>query len=302
LFFTEILHVSICLRVSSSKSLKTELKKKPFEGSLHNEGYNSLIEIKPKVLVVDDNQVNRNVAAEILRKAGCYITVANSGIQAIEKVKSKDFDIIFMDIQMPEMDGVEATRQIKALGKKMTPIIAMTAYSMEGDKQKYLLEGLDDYVSKPLRASKLIQKIKIWLSKSKDQSKQAGFDMHGNGADSNDDGDLKVINFEVIDQLRKYGSDDLINSVFSDFEDETRRQIDTCRISVKNNDYLSILENLHTLKGNAGTLGIEKMAYMASHIETNLRNHDYSNLKKDIKELGLAFDEFKNQLTDIITN
>jgi len=284
---------------------KTELKKKPFEGSLYNEGFNSLIEIKPKVLVVDDNQVNRNVAAEILRKAGCYITVAISGIEAIEKVKSNDFDIIFMDIQMPEMDGVETTRQIKALGtfrKKMTPIIAMTAYSLEGDKQKYLLEGLDDYVSKPLRASKLIQKIKFWLLKSKVQSMPDTFNIPTNVANQNDDGDLKIINFDVIDQLRKYGSDDLINSVFSDFEDETRRQIDTCRISVKNNDYLSILENLHTLKGNAGTLGIEKMAYMASHIETNLRNHDYSNLKKDIKELGLAFDEFKNQLTDIITN
>ena len=118
----------------------TELKQIQFEELLHNENYNSLSGMNPDVLIVDDNSINRDVAAEILRKAGCQVKVVDSGLSAIEHVKEKDFDIIFMDIQMPEMDGIEATKIIRSLNlKKTPPIIALTAYSLEGDKNKYLL-------------------------------------------------------------------------------------------------------------------------------------------------------------------
>ena len=281
----------------------TELKQKQFEASLHNESYDSLSGMTPDVLIVDDNSINRHVASEILRKAGCKVKVVDSGFSAIENVKEKDFDIIFMDIQMPEMDGIQATKIIKSLHlKKTPPIIAMTAYSLEGDKNKYLLEGLDDYVSKPLRASKLINKIKIWLLKT-GKSNISGIN-HNAEIDLNSGNreNLKVVNSEVVDKLRKYGNEDFIKSVFRDFMDEAQAQIKLCVDSVKNDDYKKILDNLHTLKGNAGTLGIEKVAHMASFIEAKLRNQDHTNLDKDLKILGATILEFENQFTDIINN
>ena len=281
----------------------TELKQIQFEELLHNENYISLSGMNPDVLIVDDNSINRDVAAEILRKAGCQVKVVDSGLSAIEHVKEKDFDIIFMDIQMPEMDGIEATKIIRSLHlKKTPPIIAMTAYSLEGDKNKYLLEGLDDYVSKPLRASKLIHKIKIWLLKTGNPdilriNHNAEIELNSGNGDH-----LKVVNSEVVDQLRKCGNEDFIKSVFRDFMDEAQVQIKQCADSVKNDDYKKILDNLHTLKGNAGTLGVEKVAHMASRIEANLRNQDRANLEKDLKILGATFLEFESQLTDIINN
>jgi len=281
----------------------TELKQKQFEESLHNESYNSLSDMSPDVLIVDDNRINRDVAAEILRKAGCQVKVVGSGFSAIEEVKEKDFDIIFMDIQMPEMDGIEATKIIKSLHlKKMPPVIAMTAYSLEGDKNKYLREGLDDYVSKPLRASKLINKIKIWLLKTGNQDMLENNHFAEIESNSGNGENLKVVNSEVVDQLHAYGNKDFVKSVFRDFVSETQAQIKQCADSLKNDDYKKILDNLHTLKGNAGTLGVEKVAHLATRIEINLRNQDYTNLDKDLKILGRTFLEFENQLTDIINN
>ncbi|MGB3463836.1 MAG: response regulator, partial [Cyclobacteriaceae bacterium] len=106
---------------------------------------------KPTILIVDDNSVNRRVACQILLKAGCNVDEAENGFTAIELVKSNKYDLIFMDIQMPGMDGVEATRQIRLLkNQTIPPVVAMTAYSMEEDRERFLSQGLDDYMSKPI--------------------------------------------------------------------------------------------------------------------------------------------------------
>ena len=157
-------------------------------------------------------------------------------------------------------------------------------------------------MSKPLRASKLIHKIKIWLLKTGNPdilriNHNAEIELNSGNGDH-----LKVVNSEVVDQLRKYGNEDFIKSVFRGFMDEAQAQIKQCADSVKNDDYKKILDNLHTLKGNAGTLGVEKVAHMASRIEANLRNQDRANLEKDLKILGATFLEFESQVTDIINN
>jgi two-component system sensor histidine kinase/response regulator len=106
-----------------------------------------------RILLVEDNPVNQKLAKLILSKAGYQVEVANNGLEAVEKFTASpdDFDLIFMDIQMPEMDGIEATKAIREKGFDGIPIVAMTANAMKGDREKFLASGMDDYISKPIK-------------------------------------------------------------------------------------------------------------------------------------------------------
>ena len=118
----------------------------------------------PRVLVVDDNEVNRRVACGYLRKMGFTCDIAENGQQALDAVKDNPYLMVFMDCQMPVMDGYEATRQIRRwLDGRPLPIIAVTANAMEGDREKCLSAGMDDYLAKPLRRDSLESTITRWL-------------------------------------------------------------------------------------------------------------------------------------------
>lgn len=248
---------------------------------------------RPKVLIVDDNAVNRQVASEILKKAGCSVTLLSSGKEAIKTLKNYVFDIIFMDIQMPEMDGIEATKRIKALEiKHLAPIVAMTAYSMREDKDKFMKQGLDDYISKPIKANLLITKVKEWISK--DRTGPVLEEVKAVEEVS------KTINYSILDQLKKYGGDEMVKNTLSDFEVESETQINSLIPDAKEKNYKDILSKLHTLKGNAGTLGIEKVAEIAASIEAKLKGNDSKQLEKDIRLLKIAFKDFQKEYTNIL--
>lgn len=125
------------------------------------------IETRPlKILLAEDNVVNQKVVIKILEKSGHEISVASSGKEAVEVFEKSTFDIILMDIQMPEMNGLEAASLIKksAKGNKI-PIIALTAHAMSGDREKYIASGMDGYVTKPIDRKKLFSAIKACLGK-----------------------------------------------------------------------------------------------------------------------------------------
>lgn len=110
-----------------------------------------------RVLLVEDNPVNQEVASGMLRELGCHVDVAPNGLEAVRRIQSESYDLVFMDCQMPVMDGFEATRRIRTLpeaGRHM-PIVAMTAHAMQSDRQKCLDAGMDDYLSKPVKLGAL---------------------------------------------------------------------------------------------------------------------------------------------------
>lgn len=111
-----------------------------------------------KVLLTEDNPVNQLTATTMLKKLGHQVDVANNGLEALEQLAGNDYDVVFMDVQMPEMDGMTATARIREDEKtsgKHIPIIAMTAHAMQGDREKCLEGGMDEYVSKPIRRKDL---------------------------------------------------------------------------------------------------------------------------------------------------
>ncbi len=253
-------------------------------------------EHEPLILLVDDNMVNRQVAGEILKKSGCKVDLAVNGQDAINKAQKKRYDVIFMDIQMPDMDGVTATKKIKALGiKDLAPIVAMTAYSMKEDKERFIKSGLDDYISKPIKAKELLNKIRTLLHIKKDDTPLEIATVESNNT---------VINHDIVEQLKKYGGEEMVISVFTDFENETTEQIDSCFVSLEDGNYENILINLHTLKGNAGTLGIDKVSQLTVEIESKLKLQKkiYVGLAEELIELKLRFEEFKKYYPTFLNN
>jgi len=117
------------------------------------------------VLLVEDNPVNQKLAKLMLTKAGYQVEVANNGREAVEKITTspENFDLIFMDIQMPEMDGMEATETIRKKGFDTIPIVAMTARAMKGDREKCLEVGMDDYLTKPIKRETVFKMIEKWV-------------------------------------------------------------------------------------------------------------------------------------------
>ncbi len=268
----------------------TVIENKLVESDIKIEGYFKDENIR--ILLVDDNAVNRQVASEILRKSGCLVDLAEDGKKSIELISQKQYDLVFMDIQMPEMDGVTATRKMKSMNlENLPPIVAMTAYSMKEDKERFLQQGLDDYIPKPIRANDLINKVRQWIrdentvSFRKEEVKEEK---------------IQVINMSVVNQLKDLGGAEMIEQVFADFITESKEQLEACLAAFESRDYTTIKNHLHTIKGNAGTLGVEKFSKQAENIEKKLKNEDYETIEQDLNFLNLTFFEFENKYQNII--
>jgi PAS domain S-box-containing protein len=122
---------------------------------------------KAKVLLVDDNQINRLVGERMLQNLGCTVRLAENGEEALEMLDTEPFDIIFMDIQMPGVDGLEALRRLRSGApdsmNRNTPVIAMTAHAMQGDKERLLEAGMDDYIAKPFSKENFVTALEHWV-------------------------------------------------------------------------------------------------------------------------------------------
>jgi PAS domain S-box-containing protein len=247
---------------------------------------------QPKILLVDDNDVNRKVASSIMIKSGCLVEEAFDGFHAIEKVTESTFDLIFMDIQMPKMDGLKATKEIRKLEYGAdTPIIAMTAYSMEEDRERFLKAGLDDYLAKPIKAEMLIDKIKKWVDF---KPIEVSIDVIIEKAE-----DL-AINQNTLNQLAKYGGQELIEATLMDFEEEAEELVSKTESFLQTKDYEQMRSQLHTLKGNAGTLGVEKLSKQAAYIEKRLKENKFEELEGDVQVLKSLFQEFKESSQNLL--
>jgi len=117
-----------------------------------------------KVLLAEDNPLNRELAIELLQRAGVQVSTASTGAEALAAVQSQEFDVVLMDVQMPDMDGFEATRRVRALGgpRAFVPIIAMTAHAMAGDRERSLAAGMDDHLAKPIDSAVLLRTLLRW--------------------------------------------------------------------------------------------------------------------------------------------
>lgn len=281
-------------KLADQKEIKTRPNK---ETEVSIEGY--FKELTPKILLVDDNAINRKVAIEILKKAGCNVIGADSGKKAIETVQNNpDFDLIFMDIQMPEMDGIETTKALRRkFGKKLPKVVAMTAYSMQNDRENFLNNGMDDYLSKPIRANLLLQKVEECISPETIRKKKKVTAPHTKEFDELDQS-LPAFDLEVVNSLKDLVGVDLLVTVYQDFEVEATEQIKNVSKAFDKKDVVTIQKELHTLKGNSGTIGLMRIHEITKEIETPAKDGILKDFKKKFETLNYEFEYFKKHYKD----
>jgi PAS domain S-box-containing protein len=297
----------------------------PLQAESAEESFNILgffKEESPYVLLVDDNSVNRKVASEILLKAGCDVETADSGRKAIEMIQGNHFsgdrlyDVVLMDIQMPEMDGVETTQTLRKMKELLLPpVIAMTAYSMKEDRDRFLAAGMDDYVPKPIRAEVLIRKVAEWFNKKQVPEKQV---VKSTGISPTnilptkseekkepvevavplsriDVQFVPIIDSTVVEQLKEMAGEEMVVSVFEDFEREATEQIASAWEGFRTGDVRRVQSELHTLKGNAGTLGVMRVYEVVKHIEGKAKHADVGGFEDEMAQLQEEFETFKEE-------
>nr|MBI1230074.1 response regulator [Cytophagales bacterium] len=239
-----------------------------------------------KILIVDDNALNRKVFENILMNNYLYDS-AKDGEEAIEKIKLVEFDLILMDIQMPILDGISALRIIKEENLTVSPIIAVSAYSNQADKEYFLSTGFDDFIAKPVKPRDLLEAISLHLKKS--SSKSESRKPHG-GEGGFDE--------SVILQLMKYHSLENIKSVYYDFLEEAENLVNEIKILLNLEKFEEITEKLHIIKGNSGTLGIANIYAVSSKFEADLKNDDITHSEGHFQELEKCLSDFRTNMNN----
>ncbi|PTN38634.1 response regulator [Desulfonatronum sp. SC1] len=211
-----------------------------------------------KVLLVEDNPVNQEVAKGLLREIGASVEVVGNGSEAVAAFRTKRYDLVFMDCQMPVMDGFEATRRIRESesGGWRTPIVAMTAHAMEKDREKCLAVGMDDYLSKPVKTGDLIRILEKFLP--------------------------KVSRSAVLEPVLGMGNDqsnahaDILDRAMALFLRHTPVILEQLLVAERNLDAENARMCAHTLKGSAANLCLEDIRGAAEDLETALEQEDWT--------------------------
>jgi CheY-like chemotaxis protein/HPt (histidine-containing phosphotransfer) domain-containing protein len=255
-----------------------------------------------RVLLAEDNPINQQIAQEILEQAGVLVTLADNGLIAIEKLRASCFDLVLMDVQMPEMDGYQATTEIRGDPRfKDFPIIAMTAHAMSGDRDKCLAAGMSDYVTKPIDPAQLIRSIARCLGRESTPpgASELGpreVPQQGQTAAADELPDsLEGVN--VGEGLRRLGGNrKLYLRLLRDFATSQATVPEQIRDAVAARDFTSAIRHAHSLKGAAANLAIAQVATCAGALGSVLNDHESLQYQPKFAELEAALAIVLNSL------
>lgn len=254
-----------------------------------------------KVLLVEDNEINREVAQEILQEAGMIVTIANNGREAVDMVKNNTYDIVLIDIQMPIMDGYEATREIrKDLAYAELPIIAMTANALLRDREKCIKAGMNDHVTKPIDTTLLFQKIAYWIKKEQSIiEEEMAIAVHApcspsiNGALVVKNGIIpNLAGISVQKGLNRLGGNwKLYFKLGQMFYKNYKNAIKEIRNALDQGDLKEAKILVHNIKGAAGNLSAEDVYLYASKLEDELSFNRFYEVELLLEQLEHALDQ-----------
>jgi two-component system, sensor histidine kinase and response regulator len=271
-------------------------------GAIDNETKEEYKKFGARVLLAEDNLINQEVTKAFLETYGCKVDIASNGLQAIESVFHKDYDIILMDCQMPEIDGYAATKRIREMesktdtglktfnNRKHVPIIALTADALEGSREQCLMNGMDDYLSKPFNRDDLFAILDRWIVNETETIEQATGEhidrgicftcdaSHRTECQSPENASVldhqsthSVIDQKVLDTIRalqKKGRKDILSQVITLYLDHLPAQLRELHDAISSGDASAIHRLAHSLKSGSANLGAMTLSSFFEEVES----------------------------------
>ena len=270
------------------------------EGGERHLGSESIHFRGKRILVVDDNPVNQKVALSLLAPYGCEVMCANHGQEAVDMVSMQRFDLVFMDCQMPVMDGYEATRQIRLreeqIGRRL-PIIALTASAMSEDSVKCRLAGMDDYLSKPIRPQTIVTVLDRWLHGTPNVLHEEPRDHVEPGSNPMSDSDPALEEFLNMREALGDGYEGLVTFYLEDAAEKLDKLKNQIKSDAASND---VMQQAHALKGPSLAMGARDFAQVLGGIETAARRGDGPGVMACASELDQQFDRVRRILQELV--
>ncbi len=250
-----------------------------------------------RILLAEDNEINQQVAREILEQGGLVVEIANNGREVLEISEKHHYDAILMDIQMPEIDGIEATRIIRSRDSEASkiPIIAMTAHAMAKDREKSIDAGMNDHITKPITPDELFAALAKWIKHEKREipgdlfkkSSREGQQAGNNALPQIPEIDIPSGLSRIGGNEKLYGS--LLVKFCKDYADAAKQIKD----ALAHKDMQMAARLAHTVKGVAGNLGARSLQKGSEEIESALK-------KNDLENIDNLLDIFDHQINSII--
>lgn len=250
---------------------------------------------KIRILLAEDNPVNQEVAQHMLQGFGCTVDLANNGLETLAAVEKTPYDLVFMDCMMPEMDGYQATAEIRRRQNTGQlahfPIIALTANAIEGDREKCLIAGMDDYLSKPFKLESLMRAIQSWikieLAITSDGSKPKNLpDLIPKTPSS-----LHIQTLETIRNLDHTGNDKFVHDIITLYLSNAVDLLQSLEAAWSEGKVESIQAVSHTLKSSSNQIGALNLGELCRKVENEARNNRY-----DIS--GQALEQIKHEFAN----
>ncbi len=256
------------------------------------------------ILLAEDNPVNQMVATEYLEGYGCHITPAGNGLEAVAMIKDRQFDLILMDCQMPEMDGFEATAEIRHYESTKTlnrsPIIAFTANAMQSDKEQCLAAGMDDFISKPVSREALERVLKTWLPHKlsiEDLSSPQPIKEQNTEEKTGDDSTKfnSILNLSIFNQLKKLFGNKFEAAIHQNFM-TSEKNIMQAQDAIQAKDQKTLERAMHSLKSSSRQFGALKLGDIAADIETHAAQNNLDAAKEAFAILRAIYKQVEKQI------
>jgi PAS domain S-box-containing protein len=239
-----------------------------------------------RILLAEDNIVNQHVTLGILKKMGLHADVVTSGVDALRALESLPYDLVLMDVQMPELDGIEATRRIRqpltSVRNPQIPVIALTANAMQGDRERFLAAGMNDHVVKPVSRRALAEALDRWLppaatAPAPDASVTVA-------PEPEPEAPVSVLDRAIL-VARMRGDEVMAKEILAIFRDDMPRQITVLKACLERGDAAGVERQAHALKGAAANVGCERLREVASEMERGAEAGDLEAVTAGLTEL-----------------
>ncbi len=248
-----------------------------------------------KVLLAEDNEINQHMTSKMLEQMGHSVEVVSTGQGVLDRLAERKFDLVFMDVQMPVMDGLDATRAIRDLEQQQgghTWIVAMTAHAMPGDREMCIDAGMDDYISKPLSKNSLVEILA-----------RVGTVAGRGKIPSNDQDDDKtmLLDYEELSS-RTRGDSELIAELLNIFRRSSKDILARMEASLKTGDLDELGRAAHSLKGSASIIGAKRVWDAAWQVELASRQKNEGRIKDRVRQVRMTLEEIYPAMDEVLAN